>query len=90
VSQNHGDNSTIQRRQYQQQLAQTIDGGKPTSPGICIIPGCHFAQLVNDHVCYRRACRNYVHNLCAQSKGLCCDNNEANMFCSAVCKRAGR
>jgi hypothetical protein len=90
VNRNHGDNSTIQRQEYQQQLAQRIDGGKPTSPGICIIPGCQHSSLVNDHPCYRRACDNFVHNLCAQSKGLCCDDNEVNMFCSVQCKGKGR
>jgi hypothetical protein len=89
MNQNHGDNSTIQRNQYRQQLAQTLDGGKPTSPGICIIPGCRNSHMVNDHPCYHSGCKNYVHNMCAQSKGLCMDGNELNMFCSVVCKRAG-
>ena len=83
---NHGDNSALSRKNYQQTLATAIDGIAATGPRLCPVPGCMFNSLVPDHPCYRRPCKNLIHNLCAQGNNLCSKGNELNMYCSVVCK----
>ena len=86
VQLNHGDNSALSRKNYQQTLATAIDGIAATGPRLCPVPGCMFNSLVPDHPCYRRPCKNLIHNLCAQGNNLCSKGNELNMYCSVVCK----
>ena len=62
---------------------------KKSFPTQCPIPGCMDRRNKPDHPCYQIGCCRLIHNLCAQSAGLCSSKNELNMFCSKECKRKG-
>ena len=90
---NYGDNSNIGRKRY----AATLDSAlaprtakKPPPTTNCAIEGCTFGTALKaDHKCYNK-CGRVFHNLCAQGKDLCDDDNELDMYCSMECKRSKR
>ena len=63
---------------------------EPSSPPktTCAIQGCIMgADMLPGHKCHDK-CGRLLHNLCAQERDLCDDNNELDVCCSEECKRS--
>ena len=103
IRRNEGDNSTISRMIYAEQLAvaatdkndekdEENENEKQKVPkskrlGRCSFVRCGFTTLAPDHGCKKCGCG--VHNLCAQNFHLVDPTDELNgLFCSELCKNA--
>mgnify|MGYP000040307265 CR=1 FL=1 len=100
---NHGDNSNmVGRERYVLAVLDSerkMPARKKPPPAImaknlpqtttCAIQGCTFggSPMQADHKCHNK-CGRVFHNLCAQMKDLCDDDNELDMCCSMECKRS--